>query len=693
MSVLTTKKEIADRLAELICQGSDDMATMNKLADEISVSLKPEQLTSSMVLEDDLNAGFDNVGIWKRSVKQDGVYFMRDDQCKDDWAYWAQSPLIPPKSNKKRIAFLGESVARGYLFDPYYTPAQVLEKVLDDSGFIDAEVIDLARTNLDLNNLKLLTAECLELAPEGIVVFAGNNWFYSVKRGLGKADILEMGRKLEKDGLAGLKNFLQERFEKEIIKYLEQLSVVVNERKVPVWFIIPEFNLLDWKCSNNERILTALSNEKLNEFVEIRDKAEAALKAKNYVLAETLGRDLIDIDLSHPAGYEIVAESILAVGERVDQAREYLESARDTSIFSRAYSKPRMFNVVRKTLLANAEAYGIKLIDLPEVFKEAKDGNLAGRELFLDYCHLSEEGIQIAMAATAQSLIDTFKGIRINRELLGADKYVADADVRAIAYLCAAVHCAHYGQSHNVLNYLCDTAAEASTVAVDIMSNFIDFSSRRTTNTLCRSHEKLVENEYITQYGGGVGFLNKRDQKIMDLLLVDAMTESLQKVGVDVVEQVNTLRRTEHGVNDNNLELTQSFYSSSAYDIYPGRTPGYYQSRDVESQFYLIANTNDSIDLKLSYRTPRRNGASDKVKIYANHVLLTELSTTENWSTVKLNVTPDHLLDGLNIIKINWSTNFGFKANTKELDLCEDYILNKLFNVYGEISSFSAKIK
>jgi hypothetical protein len=612
---------------------------------------------------------------------------------KEDWTYWAETPVIAPKQDKKRIVFLGESVARGYLYDPYYNPAKVLQGILDKSGMINSDIVDLARTNLDLTNLGTLTNECLDLEPDAIAVFAGNNWYYSIKRTFTREDLLVFGETLEKKGLASLKELLVERFRQGVKNYLDQLSAISAKYQIPVFFIIPEFNLLDWRSSANEKILTAIPNKDLKEWNKIREEAMAAMESGSYDLAWQKAQRMIELDCSHPSGYDIAADVSIIRGMN-EEARTFLEAARDTSLFNRSYSKPRAFAVIRETILREAAALNINVVDLPAVFKETENGTLPGRDLFLDYCHLSEKGIQVAMAASAQSIIKSFAGVSVTMSDLNAGAFTAEDSVRATAFICAAVHNAHYGQTHDMLNYLCKSAIKASPVATEILTDYVDFATRKTVTTLCRSHEKLVENEYINQYGGGVGFLHKRGQKTMDIALVDAMVSSLEEAGVEVSDKVYSLRQAEHGVDKNKLvNLTESFYSSAAYDIYPGKMPGYYQSRDSASAFFLVSDKTGPVKCKLTFRTPFRDHSADKVSICINEVVISSYPSCEKWQTIEFILPQEKLVKGINNITIKWSTIFGFKENVKEVDVTEDYILNKLFHVYGEINSFTATVE
>src|SRR6478672_6895491 len=89
------------------------------------------------------------IGIWERVTENDKVSFVRRMDTMDEWHFWANLGRIDPKGKKRRVLFMGESVARGYLYDPDFTPARALQMILDGQvGEGEFEVIDLARTNL-----------------------------------------------------------------------------------------------------------------------------------------------------------------------------------------------------------------------------------------------------------------------------------------------------------------------------------------------------------------------------------------------------------------------------------------------------------------------------------------------------------------------------------------------------------------
>ncbi len=64
---------------------------------------------------------------------------------------------------------------------------------------------------------------------------------------------------------------------------------------------------------------------------------------------------------------------------------------------------PRCFGVVADVMRAKAGEHHFGLVDLPAWF--SRDGGLPSRELFLDYCHLSRTGIELAMTAVAAEVV------------------------------------------------------------------------------------------------------------------------------------------------------------------------------------------------------------------------------------------------------------------------------------------------
>ncbi len=99
------------------------------------------------------------LGVWECGTEVGRLAWRRRKEDWHDWPLWADATRIPPRGSRARVVLLGESVARGFLMDPYLTATKALEQA---AGF---EVVDLAKTDLTLRELKRLLRRCLLLEP------------------------------------------------------------------------------------------------------------------------------------------------------------------------------------------------------------------------------------------------------------------------------------------------------------------------------------------------------------------------------------------------------------------------------------------------------------------------------------------------------------------------------------------------
>jgi hypothetical protein len=130
-SLIPTTRRLDELLA---CEdGTSILALLQRLGLDSGHAAKPQPIGSGGSLE---------IGVWTPEVREDGsVEFLRSQALAGAWPWWADLDRIAPKCGTRTV-LLGESVARGYLFDPAVTPAVMLEHLLG------SEVVDLARTDL-----------------------------------------------------------------------------------------------------------------------------------------------------------------------------------------------------------------------------------------------------------------------------------------------------------------------------------------------------------------------------------------------------------------------------------------------------------------------------------------------------------------------------------------------------------------
>jgi hypothetical protein len=640
------------------------------------------------------------IGIWDPVVTANGVLYNRNNTSPDAHN-WSMVNTIPVKGDRKRLVLLGESVARGYLFDPYFNPAMCLEQLLKQTGALDAEVIDLAKVSIGIEELTRLTHDCLETEPDAIIVFAGNNWFNSLRSSLPNDIVAEVEVIMARDGSVNgdgklhLNNTvfenMQATIEAKMLEisnaYIDCLSAISATSKIPVVFIVPEFNLLDWKSTEAERILFRLSDADLKTWLECKNEAERLLAESKYEDAALMARRMIDTDKSHPLGYELLSQYYLNT-DNMEAAADCLEKARDTSMFCRSTGQARIYKIIQKALAEIAPQKGISIVNLPEVFRSHLSGKLPGRNLFVDYCHLNEEGIILAMTHTAQKILDLFPAGNGAAPVLAPACIEVDKTIKSIAYLCASVHNAHYGQTQEIIDYLCGIALSDTSVVFEIAEWYADLATRKIASVLCKSHEAIIESEILIQYNRGKGFTSKPGFKLMDIELVDCLVAHLKTKGIDISDFITELRIREHGINTEGVDLLKSYYKTSSYDEYFGTISPFYRSRNVVSDFYVITDQGTEGLFNITCRVPGTKMPAEPIKISVNGIEVAQLVSSVKWNNSRFSVKSSILKKGVNRLSIHWPVHTGNVAIDPSLH--HDAAIDKMAAVFGDIHMLKA---
>lgn len=692
------------------------MDIMSKISDnELVLSDKLDNLVKKTVqcIPQNENAFeeiiMEEVGIWIKDSKDEHGRFRRSLNKNTEFGRWAEVPIIEPKKTSKlRVALLGESVARGYFFDPHFNLAKALNSLFEGSSKQELDVIDLAKVSIELEELTLLTRQSLKLEPDVLVVFAGNNWFNAFRNKMSylQTEMEEMNRIIDEhfhdsdiDGsyldayaYEHIEKYFREGIKNDVIAYLELLKEIHEDHAVQVIFVLPEYNILDWKTTQDEKSMCRKPLSIQKEWLTRKQRAEESFSKGNYKEVREIAETLIASDPSHPYGYNLMND-VEAVEGNLEGQYQQLGRARDTIIYNRCAGQARILTVIYDTIVEKYEQFGIHLVDLPKFFKSYLNGALPGRNLFIDYCHLNELGLQLTAGAIADELKVVFPQLKEDEHSNKSVPLEPEDNVKALAYLCAAVHNAHYGQHHDILKYLCKIGVATShDLSIDFMKCFVDFSSRRWSNLICASHEKMVESETLSQYESGLGFLHTANKKLMDVHLVNVMTEILAEEGIDIAPEVKEVRKKNHGVNTRKINLLKSFYSRSSYDDASNSYGTFYRSANISSDFNLVAEANTELQLKLTYRTPGREFKNDKVALLLNDHCIVMLDQSMAWKTCEIGINANLVKDGVNILRICWpyQTPIHYKHfNDHSVNVTS--VMNKILQVFGEIHAFEVR--
>lgn len=577
----------------------------------------------------------ERVGVWDPVAAGDGHReFARSAACRGEWRFWADVERIPAKRGP-RVVLLGESVARGYLYDPALTPAAVLQAALGG-----VEVVDLARSDLVAEELALLVDQLPALGADAVVLFAGNN-SHNVRYSL--ADLGRLGAALRRDGYAGCRQaVLDEIIVPQFRALLDRLAA--RAPGLPVVVVVPEFNLGDWRCE--PALLAPVLRAGANvPWMLARAEAERALAAGDPARAAARAREMLALDGGTGAlAHELLARASLALGRPAD-ARACFEAARDAVCGLLVAHSPRCPAALQDALRARAAAHGFAVVDLPRVFERELDGALPDRRLFLDYCHLTVRGMTVAMDAVAARLAPgLFPGGRPRP--LPPPPLAPDDE--ATAHVLAAIHNAHHGQPREILDHHLARAVATSPRALAELGWYLDVDAAVAEPWMSAAFDRLSASPLVRRY------LAAGDPRVIDRLadveLTAAMARALAAAGLAPE------RRRAAGPRLDLLAArhhARTFRDRNAYSLAPGRA--YYRALDLVSSFVFPRPADGPLAARLTCRLPGADdGGEAEVGVSLNGRSVGRLAVGRTWRTFALGLPAEALRDGVNELCLTW---------------------------------------
>jgi len=631
------------------------------------------------------------VGIWEKQT--DSGHFVRRADMIEEWHLWANAGRIFVNRAKRRVILIGESVARGYLFDPQYTPAKALESILiSQLGPGEVEVVDLAKTNLLLEQMKTLARAALRLQPDVVVIFAGNNWLGA---GFRSAAVPELATAVRESGIAGLKRLMEANHKECVVDAVREIRDLYEANRVPLVWVMPEFNLGDWRDPSTNA--PCLPDGRNREWLEHWANAREALANRDFEWASDCARKMVELDQGTSAtGFHILAECSQRAGD-LERTRAHMESARDALIWSPFMKTPRPYSVTHKTLREEAVKGGVDLVDLPRLFR-AHTSAIPDRRLFLDYCHLTAEGIQIAMAAAASRVLRIFTGVTHPWHALARQSAAPARSVEAEAMFLAAIHNAHWRQPYELVRHFCQRALELAPDLANVMSCLIDIQTKRAPVLMCKSAERIVELPFpsIQQY------LLRWNYRQFDRVLLDAVVDSLSAIGIDQRTQLNALRIEERSAARYPVELLDAYYSSSCEQQLAqlgveeemplaNIRADYYKAYSPESKFVFVGESGRALSLFLTCRLPAGAAENGSVSLELNGRDKVELSVGTGWQSREITAPVEAVKNGINEIVVRWPSP-GPHGRERLEEAADDLLANvfpEFYPVFGEIHSFT----
>lgn len=674
-------KPLANRLAELL--DSDDGTRALRLMQQIRETFA---LGESPRADAAPSHGGTGIGIWE--AEKGGASFMRSPSRMHEWHYWANFERVPQKSpGVARIAFLGESVARGYLYDPLFTPAIALGSLLDCAGTGAApEILDFARTDLNIDDLAALARASLASKPDALVVFAGNNWGASSGSELFRDEIATLFR--QGHGFPAVRRLVEILLRQKVDELLDVLEEIRRERGIPIVFVFPEFNLGDWRWEGSRKYVPWLQSEDLARWYELVEGAESCGPERADEAIQML-QDAVELDGGNCAeSLGLLGQLLLASG-RVEEARTALERAKDSAAFASEFSVPRPYSVLRARVVESAPNRGLRVVDLREVFRSADPTRLPDRRWFLDYCHISSEGIRVAMGAAARELAELLPSALVARKEAGPTGRPSPS-TEATAHFLAAIHNASWGQGPEICRYHIARAIEIDPAISHPIGLYAVAQSRPTVNWLAREFpELIVAAPSLERYL----FSQSDFLKLGHYELVDAIVAELAKIQIDVRGEIHAnrgLRPTSPSPTDL-LDTLHSVSSWADRHFHSGRAAGrgFYAASNRVSTFRFRAHSNRPCSIRATLRLPL--GTSGPVRVLFNGLPLTSVDGQSRWTSHEFEIPAERVRVGTNEVLVVWP------IPSREILAVRSEIIQRIelgakpdfFPTYGEIHRLS----
>ena len=313
---------------------------------------------------------------------------------------------------------------------------------------------------------------------------------------------------------------------------------------------------------------------------------------------------------------------------------------------------PQATSIDQEMLRRAAQQYGFSTVDLPKIFAEYTGRALPDRQLFLDYCHLTLEGISVAMAAVAVDILfqtgEKFSGSWRGLIDLRFDKHLS-AEADATARFGAAIHNAHrlrpVSGKKTILKYWCESALATAPGIKDAMLDLIDARTARIPAVLTSAQERNMSSSFRLMFQHGWRY------DYLDTNLIEVLTEVLGQYDVGASEEIaqNLLERLAVGKRPVDLlsppyflwePLDQYFPVLMEFSDLSERAS--YRSPWPVSQFCFVANISSRLALAMSARLPifpvEAGRVSGTAWIHVNEVAIGSIKVDRTWSNTRLTI-------------------------------------------------------
>jgi hypothetical protein len=401
-----------------------------------------------------------------------------------------------------------------------------------------------------------------------------------------------------------------------------------------------------------------------------------------------------------PTPFRLLSRALEGQG-RLAEARDAAVSEIDSVHYPLLafLAAPQAGTAAREVLTRAAARHGLDAMDLRPVFAGHAGTPLPGRRLFLDYCHLTVEGMKVAMAAVAERVLAR-AGIEIAwQELARLPGPALTPEAEAVARLGAAVHTAHRLLAATPLaaGLLAHWCAEALAASPGVSAAMLDLAAARTATgpaVLTAAQQRNLASPYRLTLQHGWRWDG------LDAGLLSAMATAIPEGAA--IERFLLARR---GLGEDGEDLSRPpFHAEPLLRFYPELlAPSDLAGRAAlrcpwpTTPFWLVADGSRDIHLELIARLPRVAGRTlgrrETVAVEVSRAAVGAFEVAESWSRGEVRIARERLRPGANRLTLRWPPPppLGDEALAFARRRLEEGIEADLHPVFGEVWSLIAR--
>jgi hypothetical protein len=578
------------------------------------------------------------IGIWQLDATATPAWYQRHGvDERNQWSALAGFGAAKAPGSR-RIVLLGESVGRGFFYDPIFSPAIYLRELLASDGAAPVEVLDFCKTDLVMDELEQMLVAAAALQPDVIVVIAGNNW------GVAIADLDDavVAETLAIDGVTTLVELCEALQQRAVARYAALLQQV-QARGIATLQVVPDFNRLGWTTPTALRIAPWLLDGNAQWFA-LRQQLEAERDvAKRAELANAMLQ--LDHGLS-PVAHHVLAE--VALTNDTAAATFHLDQARRGSVIHPMVWTPGCSAVTRAALLQELAAHGVATIDVRSLF-----AGCASDAVYLDYCHLTSRAIRTLMTEVARCVV---VGSATPSDVARADRYLPSLGAEGYASMLAAIHHAHWGQPTARVLALLRAALRVAPALQAVIADFVEFRAGPYPDETCAAYHRFraaspqVAHQFLMLPGAKL---------VREYSLVGAMIQAIGEHDAAQAAALQGLFEAKMSVPSATLQLHHPIHAVPSYAALEGNAadsmaPAFLRCYNDVQEFEFCARSGQFTVLEV---VARHHGAQAQVgsaSVLLDDVLLGTLALTARWQKHVVALGDTLATGGVHRLRLQW---------------------------------------